>query len=290
MFSTKSGASRLALFVILGLVIAKITVTALTGSVSILAQLMDSLLDLIAVTITFFAINIATRPADKEHPFGHGKVENISAVVQAVLIFTAAGVIIYSAINRIISGSKIEMTEAGIGVMAASVIVSILLSRHLFRVARKTDSLALEAIAHNIAADVYSAAGVLVGLVALHFTGLNIIDPAIALAVSLIIIWSACKVMRESFGGLMDVRLPEDEENTIKSVITSYSNQIAGFRNLRTRKAGSQRYISFDLTMGSDASLEEAHGICDRIEQDIKTRLPNSTVTIHVEPEGKEGD
>jgi cation diffusion facilitator family transporter len=290
MFSTKSGASKLALLVILGLVIAKITVTAITGSVSILAQLMDSLLDLIAVTITFFAINIATKPADKEHPFGHGKVENISAVIQAILIFTAAGAIIYSAINHIVSGAKIEMTAAGIGVMAASVIVSILLSRHLFRVAKKTDSLALEAIAHNIAADVYSATGVLVGLIAIRLTGLNILDPAIALAVSLIIMWSACKVMRESFGGLMDVRLPDDEENIIKSIITDYSNQIAGFSNLCTRKAGGQRYINFNLTMGSGTSLEEAHNICDRIEQDIEARLPNSTVTIHVEPEGKKGD
>lgn len=290
MFSTKSGASRLALLVIMGLVTAKIIITALTGSVSILAQLMDSLLDLIAVTITFFAINIATKPADKEHPFGHGKVENISAVVQAVLIFTAAGIVIYSAIDRIVSGAAIEMTEAGIGMMAASVIVSILLSRHLFRVAKKTDSLALEAIAHNIAADVYSAAGVLVGLVVLRLTGFDIIDPVLALAVSVIIIWSACKVMRESFGGLMDVRLPEEEENTIRSIITSYGDKVAGFDNLCTRKAGSQRHISFNLTMSSDTSLEEAHAICDQIEQDIEARLPNSMVTIHVEPADRESD
>jgi len=290
MFSSKSGASRLALFVILGLVALKIAVSVITGSISIFAQLMDSLLDLIAVIITFFAINIATKPADKEHPFGHGKVENISAVVQAVLIFTAAGVVIYSATNRIVSRASIEMTEVGIGVMAVSIIVSILLSRHLFRVAKTTDSLALEAIAHNIAADVYSAAGVLVGLVTIRLTGLDILDPAIALAVSLVILWSAYKVMRESFGGLMDTRLPEVEENTIKSIIMNYGSQIADFRNLRTRKSGSQRHINFDLTMSSDTSLEEAHNVCDKIEQDIEARLPNSTVTIHVEPKGKEGD
>lgn len=290
MFSSKSGASRLALFVILGLVALKISVTVLTGSVSILAQLMDSLLDLIAVTLTFFAINISTKPADREHPFGHGKIENISAVVQAVLIFAAAGVVIYSAINRMISTATIEMTEAGIGVMAISIIVSILLSRHLFRIAKKTDSLALEAIAHNIAADVYSAAGVLVGLLALRLTGWEIIDPIIALAVSLVIIRSAYKVMRVSFGGLMDTRLPEDEENAIKSAITDCSNRVEDFSNLRTRKAGSQRYISFNLKMGNDASLEEAHDMCDQIEQDIKAKLPNSTVTIHVEPKDKEND
>ena len=284
MFSSKSGASRLALFVILGLVILKVTVTALTGSISILAQTMDSLLDLVAVTITFFAINVATKPADKEHPFGHGKVENISAVVQAVLIFTAAGVVIYSATNRIVSRASIEMTEAGIGVMAASIIVSILLSRHLFRVARKTDSLALEAIAHNIAADVYSAAGVLVGLVTIRLTGLDILDPAIALAVSLVILWSAYKVMRGSFGGLIDTSLSKEEESEIKECIKEHSNQLVSFHELRTRKAGNRRFINLHLVMPKNASVEEAHKMCDHLEQDLENRLTNTDVTIHVEP------
>ena len=284
MFSSKSGASRLALFVILGLVALKIAVAVITGSVSIFAQLMDSLLDLIAVTITFFAINIATKPADKEHPFGHGKAENISAVVQAVLIFAAAGVVIYSATNRIISRASIEMTEAGIGVMAVSIIVSILLSRHLFRVAKATDSLALEAIAHNIAADVYSAAGVLVGLVTIRLTGLDILDPAIALAVSLVILWSAYKVMRESFGGLMDTRLSKEEEREIKKCIKEHSNQLVSFHELRTRKAGNRRFINLHLVMPKSASVEEAHKMCDHLERDLENRLTNTDVTIHVEP------
>jgi cation diffusion facilitator family transporter len=288
MFAGKSGASRLALLVILGLVTLKIIVAAITGSVSILAQLVDSLLDLIAVTITFFAINIATRPADKEHPFGHGKVESISAGAQALLIFAAAGVIIYSAIDRIISGATVEMTEVGIAVMAVSIVASLLLSRYLFRVSKDTESPALEAIAHNIAADVYSAAGVLVGLTVLRFTGLEILDPAIALAVSVVILWSACKVMHESFSGLMDTCLPEDEENAIKDIIMSHGDQVMGFSKLRTRKSGSQRYISFNLTMNKDISLEGAHQVCDRIEQEIVARLPGASVTIHVEPGNKE--
>jgi len=288
MFAGKSGASRLALLVILGLVTLKIAVAVITGSVSILAQLVDSLLDLVAVTITFFAINIATKPADKEHPFGHGKVESISAALQALLIFIAAGVIIYSAIDRIISGAAIEMTEAGIAVMAISIVVSILLSRHLFRVAKKTESPALEAIAHNIAADVYSAAGVLVGLTVLRLSGLDFLDPAIALAVSLVILWSAYKVMRESFSGLMDARLPEDEEKAIEKIIMSHGDRVIGFSNLCTRKSGSQRYINFNLTMHKDASLEEVHQVCDRLEQEIGDELPGAIVTIHVEPSDKE--
>jgi len=165
MFSGKKGAAWLALIVILGLVSLKFVITFITGSVSILAQTADSFLDLFSVLVTFFAISISARPADEGHPFGHGKVENISAVIQAILIFTAGGLVIYSAISRIISGNAVELTGAGIGAMAISIVASILLSRHLLKVARTTDSIALEAISHNIAANVYSAAGVLVGLV-----------------------------------------------------------------------------------------------------------------------------
>jgi len=167
MFSTRSGAARLSLVVVIGLFVLKVVAAAITGSISILAQAADSFLDLFAIVVTFFAINIATKPADEEHPFGHGKVENIAAIVQAMLIFTAGGLIIYSAVRRIITGATIELTEAGIGVMLVSIIASIFLSRHLLKVSRTIDSIALQATARNIAADVYSAAAVLAGLIAI---------------------------------------------------------------------------------------------------------------------------
>ncbi len=284
MFATKRGAARLTLGIIIGLVALKIVVSVITGSISILAQTADSFLDFIAVVIAFFAISLAAKPADEEHPFGHGKIENISAVVQAVLIFTAGGLIIYSAVNRIVSKTTIEMTEAGIGIMVVSIVVSILLSRHLLKVSRATDSLALEAIGHNIAADVYSAAGVLVGLVVIRLTGLIILDPIIALAVALIIIKSAYTVIRKSFGGLMDARLPKAEESEIKSCLREHAGQLVGFHELRTRKTGNQRYIDLHLVMPKATSVEEAHRICDHLEQDLDDRLTNTNVTIHIEP------
>lgn len=284
MFATRGGAAKLALAVVLGLVVLKAIIATITGSISIFAQTADSFLDLLAVAITVFSIGIAAKPADEEHPFGHGKIENISAVIQAILIFTAGGLIIYSAVVRIKSGATIELTEAGIGVMVISIAVSILLSRHLRRVSQAKDSLALEAIAHNIAADVYSAAGVLAGLVAIRFTGLVILDPIIALGVSLIIIKSAYNVMRKSFGGLLDVKLPKAEEHEIISCLREHGTQLAGFHKLRTRKAGSHRYIDLHLVMPKDTSVEEAHRMCDHLEQDIKNRLPNISITIHVEP------
>jgi len=284
MFSTKKGAARLTLGVIIGLVILKIIVSVITGSISIIAQTADSSLDLLAVVIAFFAISIASKPADEEHPFGHVKIENISAVVQAILIFTAGGLIIYSAVNRILSKATIEMTEAGIGIMVFSIVVSILLSRHLLKVSKATDSIALEAIGHNIAADVYSAAGVLAGLVVIRLTGLIILDPIIALAVALIIIKSAYTVIRKSFGGLMDTRLPKAEDAEIRSCLREHAGQLVGFHELRTRKAGNKRYIDLHLVMPKTTSVEEAHRVCDHLEQDLEEKLNNTDITIHVEP------
>jgi len=284
MFSTRSGAAKLALGVVIGLIVLKVVVAVITGSISITAQAVDSFLDLFAIAITLFAVRMAGMPADEEHPFGHGKVESIAATVQAVLIFAAGGWIIYSAVRRIIVGTTIELTEAGIGVMLVSIIVSIFLSRHLLKVSRATDSIALEASARNIAADVYSAAGVLVGLVAIRFTGLSILDPIVALGVALLILKAAYDVMRKSFGELVDVRLPKAEEGEIISCIMEHTTQLAGFHEVRTRKAGSQRFIDLHLMLPKNASVEEAHQMCDHLEEDIKNRLPNSNVTIHVEP------
>ena len=284
MFSTKTGAARLSLIVVTGLIALKVVVAVITGSISILAQTVDSFLDFFAIAITFFAIGMAAKPADKEHPFGHGKVENIAAVVQAVLIFSAGGLIIYSAVRRIILGTTITLSEAGIGVMLVSIIASVFLSRHLLKVSRATDSPALEANARNIAADVYSSAGVLVGLVAIRLTGLNILDSIIALAVALFILKTAYDVIRKSFEGLVDVKLPEVEENIIRQCIATHESEIVSFHKLRTRKVGNQRHVDLHLVMPESASVGEAHRLCDCLEQEIEAGLKRTNVTIHVEP------
>ncbi|MFC1929229.1 cation diffusion facilitator family transporter [Chloroflexota bacterium] len=284
MFSTRSGAAKLSLAIVIGLIVLKALVAVITGSISITAQAVDSFLDLFAISITFFAIRIAGVPADEEHPFGHGKVEGIAAIVQAVLIFTAGGLIIYSAVHRMIVGTTIEMAEAGIGVMLVSIIASIFLSRHLLKVSRATDSIALEASARNIAADVYSAAGVLVALVVIRLTGLSILDPIIALGVAFFILKAGYDVTRKSFGELVDIRLPKEEEEELISCITEHSGQLVGFHAIRTRKSGNQRFIDLHMVMPKNVSVEEAHQVCDNLEQDIKNRLYNSSVTIHVEP------
>ena len=290
MFHTKTGAAGLSIGTVALLSLLKIAVGIISGSVSIIAQAIDSLLDLFASLVTFFSLRFAAKPADREHPFGHGKAESISGVVQAGLIFAAAAFILYQAITRIVVGAAIEYVTAGIVVMAVCIVVNIIVSRHLLRVARKTDSAALEANARNLATDVYTALGVLAGLVAVRISGLYILDPIIAIGVALFILKTAYDVARKSFPHLIDVKLPEDEEALIESTMREHMGELVGFHSLRTRKAGSERYIELHMIMARDASVERAHNLCDHLEEDIKSKLPNACVTIHVEPCDRECD
>ena len=285
MFTGPKGAARLSVVVVVGLIIIKVVVGVITGSLGVLAQAVDSFLDLFAVIITFLAVRIAAQPADAEHPFGHGKAENIAAIIQAVLIFLAGGTIIYTAVRRAEGHAPLEMTGAGIAVMAVSVIASILLSRYLRKVARREESLALAANADNIAADVYSAGAVLIGLIIVQVTGWDIVDDILGGLVGLFILKVGFDVLRGSFGGLVDVKLPEAEEEAIKAAITEHAGvEVVGFHKLRTRKAGSHRYIDVHLVMPRSVDLRTAHEMCDHLEKDIRERLVRTDVTIHVEP------
>jgi cation diffusion facilitator family transporter len=283
-FSSKKGAVILALLVVLFLITVKVIVSVITKSISITAQATDSMLDLFAIGVAFLAVRVASEPADEEHPFGHGKMEGVASVVQAGLILAAVVFIVYSAIDRIINGTPLEMTTPGIGVMAVSVVASIFLSRHLQQVAKTTGSTMVDALAKNINADIYSAAGVLVGLIVVQFTKLLVLDSVIALVVSVLILRSAYQVVRRSFTELTDTRLPKEEHDLLLTCINEHLNRFPGFHEVRTRRAGSQRFVDLHLVMRRDVSVEEAHDMCDHLEQDIKDRLPEASVVIHVEP------
>ena len=284
MFSTKAGAAKLLIAVVVGLIVFKVVVGWATGSISILAQAADSLFDLFAAVITFFAVRIAARPADTGHPYGHGKVEDIAGFVQGVLIFAAGGLIIYSATARIIEGSTVELPEAGIAVMTVSIVVSVFLSRHLLSVSRGTNSVALESNARHIATDIYSASAVLVGLAIVRFTGLNIVDPIIAIGVAAYILKVAIDTVRKPVSGLLDEKLPPFEEAVIEAILMKYSHKVAGYHALRTRRAGSQVYIDLHLVMAREITLEQSHQICDQIESETTSALSGASVIIHAEP------
>lgn len=284
MFSTKTRAAGLSILSNSVLVALKLTAGIIMGSVSVISEGVHSAVDLLAAIIAFFSIRAAAKPADVDHEFGHGKIENISGTVEALLIFLAAGLIIYEAIARIIDRAKPEFLLAGICIMAFSVVANFFVSRFLHKIANRTDSVALEADAWHLTTDVYTSLGVLVGLLVVKITHWYILDPIIAIGVALLIVRAAWNITRKSISGLVDLRLPEAEEEIISASITEHLGEITGFHELRTRKSGSQRYIDLHLVLPKSVTLEEAHKLCDHLESDIKTKLSNGLVTIHCEP------
>jgi len=284
MLATKTGAAKLAIFAVSVLIAIKIAASIVTGSIAIRADAIHSVIDLFGVIIGYTAIKIASRPPDKRHPYGHGKAENIAGVIIAAMIFIGAIIIAYQAVTRLIVGGAVELVPLGIYVTAAAIFINLLVSWYSLRVARATESIALEATARDLFADVLSSAAVLVGLILVQFTGIAILDPIVALLVSVLIGRTAFFTMRKAFGGLMDIKLPQAEEDEIVAVIKEHGDLIAGFHRIRTRKAGSQRQIDFHLVVSRNLNVERAHQLCDELEEEIEKRLSDASVTIHVEP------
>jgi cation diffusion facilitator family transporter len=284
MLATKENAAKLSIFAVSFLIAMKVVASIVTGSISIRADAIHSAIDLVGAIVGFIGIKIAGRPPDRQHPFGHGKAENVAGVIIAALIFIAGGIIAYQAITRLISGATLEMVTVGIYVTAAAIVINMAVSWYTMRVARRTDSVALEATARDLLADVLSSAAVLVGLILVRITGVTLLDPIVALLVAVLIFRTAFLSMRRSFSGLIDTRLPRTEERKLIAVLGRHGGEMAGFHKIRTRKAGSQRYIDFHLVVPKDASVEKAHKLCDQLEQEIEAELAAASVTIHIEP------
>jgi cation diffusion facilitator family transporter len=282
--ATKEGTAKLSIFAVSLLIAMKVAASIITGSIAITADATHSVIDLFGVIVGYIGIRISAKPPDERHPFGHGKAENIAGVVIAGLIAIAAVTIAYQAVNRLISGATVELVTIGIYVTAAALAINGIISWYALRVAHATDSVALEATARDMFTDMLSSGAVLVGLILVRLTGITILDPIVALLVAILIARTAYLTMKKSFGGLMDTKLPQAEEDEIISCLKKHSDQIAGFHQIRTRKAGSQRYIDFHLVVSKHISVERAHQLCDKLEQEIENRLPDTNVTIHVEP------
>ena len=273
------------------LVIFKLIVGLMIGAVSVISEAIHSGVDLIAALIALFAVKASGKPADDKHTFGHGKFENLSAAIEGFLIFVAAGWIIYEAIKKLIFPQPVETVHWGIIVMGVSAIANFFISRQLFKVGRETDSMALMADGWHLRTDVWTSAGVSVGLLLytlgrLFFPELNLhwVDPVIALGVAGLILKAAWELTSESVTGLLDASLPLDEENLIREIIEAMGPKVLSFHKLKTRKAGSDRFIEFHLVVKADMSVKDSHDICDEITAEIKAKLPNAIVMIHTEP------
>lgn len=273
------------------LVSMKLIIGLLISSVSIISEAIHSGVDLLASIIALFSVKTSSKPADKNHSFGHGKIENISGTVEALLIFAAAGWIIYEAFQKISKPAPIDNLGWGIGIMLLSSVINIVVSQRLFKIGRETDSIALQADAWHLRTDVYTSAGVMIGLVLiwggqLFLPGVNLywLDSVAAMAVALLIIKTAYDLIIQSAGDLLDANLPAEEEEWIHGEILKYGNRLHGYHRLRTRKAGHFRFIDFHIKVEPQMSVADSHLITEEITKNIENRYPNTSVTIHVEP------
>ncbi|MEF3279611.1 MAG: cation diffusion facilitator family transporter [Elusimicrobiota bacterium] len=272
------------------LVFSKLIIGFLTGSVSILSEAIHSATDLIASIIAYLAVQKSAIPPDEEHKFGHGKIENISGFIEAILIFLAAGWLIYESIKKLIYPQNIEMIWFGIVVMSISSIINIYVSRKLMKVSAETNSIALKADAIHLRTDVYTSAGVMLGLFLIWalekiFLGKHFhwIDPLVAILVAILIIKAAWKLTKESFSDLIDTSINQSEISKIKKVINA-DKEVIGFKNMRTKKAGNKTFIEFDILLDNNISLTQAHKITDDLTFKIQKEISNSEVIIHIEP------
>ena len=265
------------------LIILKVFAGIISGSVSILSEAIHSGMDLIASFLALFSVKVSSKPPDKHHPYGHGKIENISGTIQGLLIFVAAAFIISEAVKKLNNPLPLNETTIAIVVMFFSAIVNWIVSSYLYKVAKNENSVALEADALHLRIDVYTSAGVGFGIIFINITGYVILDPLVAIFVASIILKESFKLCRKAFNPLMDTKLPEQEELAIIEVLDKYKNGIHGFHNLKTRQGGSQRYVEFHLEVDPSLSIQEYHVISKSIQDDLCCSLENIYITIHVE-------
>ncbi len=258
----------------------------LTGSVSLFSDAAESVVNLAAGLIALAALTVASRPADATHAYGHDKAEYFSSGAEGSLILVAAASIIYAAAGRFLHPVALEHLGPGLAVSLAAAGLNFATARTMLKVSRRHDSITLEADARHLLTDVWTSAGVVAGLAVVMFAppSWQILDPLMAAAVGLNIVFTGVGLLRRSWAGLMDAALPPDEVGRIELEIGKLMAPGTSFHDLRTRKSGPRRFIDFHLLVPGESTVNDAHALCDRIEAALAETLPRVAVTIHVEP------
>lgn len=282
--SAKIRAAGLSILTATTLASVKLATGLLTGSMAVLSSAIDSLLDILMSGVNFLAIRQAEQPADQNHPFGHGKYETLATMIQSLVIAGSGVWIIYESVLRLHRGVVLSRIDSGIGVLAASTVVSVLISRYLRRVARQTDSSALQADSLHFAMDVYTNLGLAVGLVIIRFVQVPWLDPVLSILIACYILFEALRLVRHGLRDVLDEELPAVVREEVERLIQAHQHDITGYHNLRTRRAGSQKIMDFHLTVCKHLSVEEAHAIADQLEKRIEADIQGADVTIHIEP------
>ena len=288
MIRTKAGAAWVSVVSNSLLIALKIVAGAITGSIAILTEAVHSSIDLMASVIALVSVRKADEPADAEHPYGHERVENLAAAIEGMLILVGAGVIIYEATRRLVTGAEVEELGVGIAVIAFSMVANVAVSTFLRRRARALDSPALEGDAAHLRTDALTSLGVLVGLLLVEITGEPAFDAIAALCVAAAIVVAGIRLLSRSSRVLVDEAPPPEELDRIEAAIAAeraHHPEIAGYHKLRARRGGARRYIDFHLQFHKGTSLELAHSLAHEVRESIERSIPNSEVLIHAEPE-----
>ncbi|MCL2624333.1 MAG: cation diffusion facilitator family transporter [Planctomycetaceae bacterium] len=265
------------------LTVFKIIVGVMTGSLGIISEALHSGLDLVAAVITWISVRISDKPADKQHQYGHGKVENVSALMETILLLIVCIWIVYEATHRLMTGNtEIEVNIWAYIVVVTSIIVDISRSRALSRVAKKYNRQALEADALHFSTDIWSSTVVLLGLVCAQF-GFFFADSVAALLVAFIVVLVSCRLGKKAIDVLLD-RAPEETVRQVESILTEFP-EIKKFHNLRIRTAGADTFVKVNIHLDPKLNLRKVHEICDRIEKTISSRIPRCETFLHAEPQ-----
>ena len=255
----------------------------LTGSVGLLSDALESLVNLAGATMTLLMLNVAAKPPDEEHAYGHGKAEYFASFAEGALILAAAAAIAGTAVQRLLDPQPLEQVGFGALVSIGATLVNFLVARVLLQAGRRHHSIALEADAHHLMTDVWTTAGVLAAVALVALTGWNVLDPAIAILVAAQIVWTAVRLMRRSALGLLDSALPPGELAALRQVLSRHEGPEVRFHAVRTRMAGARRFVSMHVLVPGTWTVRRGHDLLEEIEAQVRQVLPHATVFTHLE-------
>jgi cation diffusion facilitator family transporter len=255
-----------------------------TGSVGLLSDAVESLVNLVGAVIALAMLTIAARPPDEDHPHGYSKAEYFSSGIEGTLIFIAAISIAIAAIERFIHPKPIEQTGIGILISFIASLINLIVARILLRVGKEANSITLEADGHHLMTDVWTSAGVIAGIGIVVFTGWQPLDPLLALAVAINILWTGFQLMRRSILGLLDSALPIQEREVVVKIFERYKQRGVEYHALRTRQAGMRRFVTAHVLVPGQWSVQRGHQLLEEIEEEIRNALTDVTILIHLEP------
>ena len=277
-------------YAVLSIVAALLTIAlkfgayVLTGSVGLLSDALESLVNLVAALVALWALTFAARPPDAEHAFGHNKAEYFSSALEGTLILVAAVSIAVAAWGRLFDPQPLDQVGLGLGLVLVATAINGGVATILLRAGRRLRSITLRADAHHLFTDVWTSAGVVLGIFLVKLTGWLVLDPIIALLVAVNIVWAGLRLLWETGLGLLDTALPINEQQLITAILSSYEQRSIQFHAIRTRTAGTRRFVSFHVLVPGEWTVQSGHELCEEIELAISKALVNTHVTTHLEP------